>query len=37
MAVDRQDSPYRRGNRYELMPIPMVPEHCITCWSNHGS
>jgi hypothetical protein len=30
MAVDRQDSPYRRGNRYELMPIPMVPEHCIT-------
>jgi hypothetical protein len=29
MAIDRQDSPYRRGNRYEVMPIPMVPEHCI--------
>jgi hypothetical protein len=25
-AVD--ESPYRRGTRYEIMPIPMVPEHC---------
>jgi hypothetical protein len=25
-AVD--ESPYRRGTRYEMMPIPMVPEHC---------
>jgi hypothetical protein len=30
MAIDRQDSPYRRGNRYDRLPIPMVPEHCIT-------
>jgi hypothetical protein len=29
MAIDRQDSPYRRGNRYEVMPIPMVQEHCV--------
>jgi hypothetical protein len=29
MAIDRQESPYRRGNRYEVLPIPMVPEHCI--------
>ena len=29
MAIDRQDSPYRRGNRYEQLPIPMVTEHCI--------
>lgn len=29
MAIDRQDSPYRRGNRYEVLPIPMVPEHCL--------
>src|SRR3954452_12009801 len=29
MAIDRQDSPYRRGNRYEQMPIPMVAEHCV--------
>ncbi len=29
MAIDRQESPYRRGNRYELLPIPMVAEHCI--------
>jgi hypothetical protein len=29
MAIDRQDSPYRRGNRYDRLPIPMVPEHCI--------
>lgn len=30
MAIDRQNSPYRRGNRYDQLPIPMVPEHCIT-------
>jgi hypothetical protein len=30
MAIDRQESPYRRGNRFEVMPIPMVPDHCIT-------
>jgi hypothetical protein len=29
MAIDRQDSPYRRGNRYGQLPIPMVTEHCI--------
>jgi|SRR3954447_2716826 len=29
MAIDRQDSPYRRGNRYDRLPIPMVSEHCI--------
>ena len=29
MAIDRQESPYRRGNRYEVMPIPMVADHCI--------
>jgi hypothetical protein len=29
MAIDRQDSPYRRGNRYDVMPIPMVQEHCV--------
>jgi hypothetical protein len=29
MAIDRQDSPYRRGNRYDRLPIPMVAEHCI--------
>jgi hypothetical protein len=29
MAIDRRDSPYRRGNRYEQLPIPMVPEHCV--------
>lgn len=29
MALDRQDSPYRRGTRYEMFPIPMVAEHCI--------
>ncbi|MEO8694672.1 MAG: hypothetical protein ABI658_14200 [Acidimicrobiales bacterium] len=26
--MDRQDSPYRRGNLYTAMPIPMVPEMC---------
>ncbi len=30
MAIDRQESPYRRGNRYQVLPIPMVPEHCVT-------
>jgi hypothetical protein len=30
MAIDRQESPYRRGNRYDQLPIPMVAEHCIT-------
>src|SRR3954451_5393647 len=29
MAIDRQDSPYRRGNRYDRLPIPMVEDHCI--------
>jgi hypothetical protein len=29
MAIDRPDSPYRRGNRYDQLPIPMVQEHCI--------
>lgn len=29
MAIDRQKSPYRRGNRYEMLPIPMVAEHCV--------
>jgi hypothetical protein len=30
MAIDRKNSPYRRGNRYEQLPVPMVPEHCVT-------
>jgi hypothetical protein len=30
MAINRQESPYRRGNRYEQLPIPMVTEHCVT-------
>ena len=30
MAIDRRNSPYRRGNRYEQLPIPMVAEHCVT-------
>lgn len=29
MAIDRQKSPYRRGIRFDQMPIPMVTEHCI--------
>ena len=29
MAIDRQNSPYRRGIRFTQMPIPMVAEHCI--------
>ena len=26
--MDREESPYRRGNRYDVMPIPMIVEHC---------
>jgi len=29
MALDRQDSPYRRGTRYDVAPIPMVDADCI--------
>jgi hypothetical protein len=29
MAIDRRESPYRRGTRYDRLPIPMVTEHCI--------
>src|SRR6478752_5235034 len=29
MAINREKSPYRRGNRYEQLPVPMVAEHCI--------
>jgi hypothetical protein len=29
MAIDRQESPYRRGNRFDRLPIPMITEHCI--------
>jgi hypothetical protein len=29
MVIDRQESPLRRGNRYDQLPIPMVTEHCI--------
>jgi hypothetical protein len=29
MAIDRQESPYRRGIRFDRLPIPMVTEHCI--------
>ena len=29
MAIDREQSPYRRGNRYERLPIPMVTERCV--------
>lgn len=29
MAIDRDDSPYRRGRRFERLPIPMVDDHCI--------
>ena len=29
MAIDRQGSPYRRGIRFDQLPIPMVTEHCI--------
>ena len=30
MAIARPESPDRRGNRYELLPIPMVTEDCVT-------
>jgi hypothetical protein len=30
MAIDRPESPYRLGNRFEIMPIPMVADHCVT-------
>jgi hypothetical protein len=30
MAIDRQNSPYRRGIRFEQLPIAMVPEHCVS-------
>ena len=29
MAIDRQESPYRRGTRYGQLPIPMVTDDCI--------
>lgn len=29
MAIDRQESPYRRGIRFDRLPIPMVTEHCL--------
>jgi hypothetical protein len=29
MAIDRQESPYRRGIRFRQLPIPMVAAHCI--------
>jgi hypothetical protein len=29
VAIDRQNSPYRRGIRFDQMPIPMVDEDCI--------
>ena len=29
MAMDRQDSPYRRGTWYDQLPIPMVEADCI--------
>ena len=28
MTIDREESPYRRGNRYNVLPIPMITEHC---------
>jgi hypothetical protein len=33
--MDRQDSPYRRGNYYDIMPIPMQLEHCV--WIDAGA
>jgi len=30
MPLDRQDSPYRRGKRFNVMPIPMITDHCLT-------
>lgn len=29
MALDRPDSPYRRGIRFATLPIPMVSERCV--------
>ena len=29
MAIDRENSPYRRGRRYQQLPIPMVTDRCI--------
>jgi len=29
MALDRQKSPYRRGIRFDVLPIPMVRERCV--------
>ena len=29
MAIDRAGSPYRRGTRYDRLPIPMVAAHCV--------
>ncbi|GMU79708.1 MAG: hypothetical protein AMXMBFR46_24980 [Acidimicrobiia bacterium] len=29
MAIDRENSPYRRGMRFDRSPIPMVEEDCI--------
>jgi hypothetical protein len=29
MTIDRPESPYRLGNRFDVMPIPMVPDHCV--------
>jgi hypothetical protein len=29
MAIDRTESPYHRGTRYDRLPIPMVAEHCV--------
>lgn len=29
MALDRQKSPYRRGIRFQQLPIPMIEEHCV--------
>jgi len=29
VAIDRQKSPYRRGTRFGVLPIPMVLEHCV--------
>ncbi|HXN60804.1 MAG TPA: hypothetical protein VN886_10165 [Acidimicrobiales bacterium] len=30
MPIDRQESPYRRGTRYDTLPIPMVADDCVT-------
>lgn len=29
MTIDRQKSPYRRGIRFDVLPIPMVEERCV--------